>query len=100
MPLEIKENRGVYKILGEVTAQHVGTLGAYFDSILENNDSFMVNLEDVTVLDSAAAHFFEKLYRKSAELNKVVALIGRQNDNVLETMNTTKTKYILSPDRV
>ncbi|MEM8846983.1 MAG: STAS domain-containing protein [Bacteroidota bacterium] len=100
MPLEIKENRGVYKILGEVTAQHVGTLGAYFDSILEKNDSFMVNLEDVTVLDSAAAHFFEKLYRKSAELNKVVALIGRQNDNVLETMNTTKTKYILSPDRI
>ncbi len=100
MPLEIKENHGAYEILGEVTAQHVGVLGAYFDSILENKDSFMINLENVTVLDSAAAHFFEKLYRKTAELNKVMALIGRQNENVLGTMNTTKTNYILSPDRV
>ena len=100
MSLEIRENRGVFEILGKVSTQHVNSLSVYFDAILENHESFVVSLEKVTTLDSAAAHFFEKLYQKSAKLNKVVALIGRQNESVVETMNSTKTNYILSPDRV
>nr|WP_299340720.1 STAS domain-containing protein [Allomuricauda sp.] len=100
MSLEIRENHGIFEILGKVSSQHVNSLHVYFESILENHESFVVSLEKVTQMDSAAAHFFEGLYQKSARLNKVVSLIGRQNENVLETMNTTKTNYILSSDRV
>ena len=100
MSLEIRENRGVFEVLGKVSTQHINSLSVYFDSILENHDTFVVSLEKVTSLDTAAAHFFEKLYQKSAQLNKAVSLIGRQNETVLEIMNTTKTNYILSADRV
>ncbi|MGX1928613.1 STAS domain-containing protein [Flagellimonas sp. 2504JD4-2] len=100
MSLEIKENRGIFEILGKVTTQHVGALNSYFDHILEKHENVVVSLEKVTVLDSAAAHFFEKLYQKSARQNKVVSLIGRQNTNVMEILNATKTNYILSPDRI
>ncbi|TAI47161.1 STAS domain-containing protein [Flagellimonas allohymeniacidonis] len=100
MSLEIRENRGVFEVMGKVSTQHINSLGVYFDSILESHDTFVVSLEKVTSLDAAAAHFFEKLYQKSAQRNKAVFLIGRQNETVLETMNTTKTNYILSADRV
>ena len=100
MPLEIKEDHGVFEVLGDVTAQNVGALRAYYDSVLESQEQVIVSLEKVTVLDASAAHFFEKLYRESAERNKVMALIGRQNDTVLETLTATKTNYILSPDRI
>ncbi|MEX0314810.1 MAG: STAS domain-containing protein [Allomuricauda sp.] len=100
MSLEIKENRGIFEILGKVTTQHVGALNSYFDHILEKHENVVVSLEKVTVLDSAAAHFFERLYQKSARQNKVVSLIGRQNSNVTDILNATKTNYILSPDRI
>lgn len=100
MSLEIRENKGIFEILGNVSTQHVGSLNAYFDSILEQHENFVVSLEKVTKLDTAAARFFERLYQKTARQNKVVSLIGRQNDCVREVMNITKTNYILSPDRV
>lgn len=100
MSLEIRENRGIFEIFGKVTTQHVSALNSYFDHILEQHESVVVSLEKVTVLDSAAAHFFEKLYQKSARQNKVVSLIGRQNVSVTEILTATKTNYILSPDRI
>ncbi|MBS9460956.1 MAG: STAS domain-containing protein [Bacteroidota bacterium] len=100
MSLEIKENRGIFEIFGKVTTQHIGALNSYFDSILEKHESIVISLENITLLDSAAAHFFEKLYLKSVKQNKVVSLIGRQNMNIQEIMNITQTNYILSKDRV
>ncbi|WP_190810941.1 STAS domain-containing protein [Flagellimonas sp. S3867] len=100
MSLEIKEHRGIFEIFGKVTTQHVGALNSYFNHIMEQHDNIVVSLERVTELDSASAHFFEKLYQKSARQNKVVSLIGRQNSCVTEILNATKTNYILSPDRI
>ncbi|WP_136467670.1 STAS domain-containing protein [Flagellimonas onchidii] len=100
MSLEIRENRGIFEILGKVTTQHIGTLNSYFDHILEKHENVVVSLEKVTVLDSSAAHFFEDLYQKSIKQNKVISLIGRQNTNVTDILNATKTNYILSSDRI
>ncbi|MEO9513151.1 MAG: STAS domain-containing protein [Flavobacteriaceae bacterium] len=100
MSLEIRENRGIFEVLGNVSSQHVGALNSYFDSILERHENFVISLEKVTKLDSVAARFFEELYQKTAKQNKVVSLIGRQNRSISEVMNITKTNYILSSDRV
>lgn len=100
MSLEIRENRGIFEVFGNISVKDVSILNSYFDFILEKHENFVVSLENVTMLDSAAALFFEKLYQKTVRQNKVVSLIGRQNNSISEIMNTTKTNYILSPDRV
>ncbi len=100
MSLEIRENHGVFEVLGKVSTQHVGALNSYFESILEKHETFVISLEKVTMLDSSAAHFFEQLYQKSVRQNKVISLIGRQNENVMETLKATNKNYILSPDRI
>ncbi len=100
MSLEIRENRGIFEILGKVTTQQIGALNSYFNVVMEREDSIVVSLEKVTHLDHSAARFFEKLYQNSARQNKVVSLIGRQNRILTEIFNTTKTNYILSSDRI
>nr|WP_299383032.1 STAS domain-containing protein [Allomuricauda sp.] len=100
MSLEIRENRGIFEILGRVSSQQLGALNSYFNAVMEQEDSIVVSLEKVTYLDISAARFFEKLYQNSARNNKVVSLIGRQNSTLMEILNTTKTNYILSPDRI
>ena len=100
MSLEIRENRGIFEVLGSVSTQQIGALNSYFSAVLEQEDNIVVSLEKVTQLDTSAAHFFEKLYQNSAKQNKVVALIGRQNGSLVDVLNATKTQYILSPDRI
>ncbi|MCL6274715.1 STAS domain-containing protein [Muricauda sp. 2012CJ35-5] len=100
MSLEIRENRGIFEILGKVTTPQIGALNSYFQAVLEREDSIVVSLESVTDLDASAVRFFEKLYQDSARQNKVVSLIGRQNSTLMEIFNTTRTNYILSPDRI
>lgn len=100
MALEIKENRGIYEVLGNVTAQNLGALRIYFESILETNDSVVINLENVSTIDSSSALFFESIYKEGASRNKAISIVGRQNKDISEIMQMTKTDYILSSDRV
>lgn len=100
MALEIRENRGIYEILGNVTTQNLGALRVYFDTVLESNESIVISLENVTTIDSSSALFFENVYKQGAARNKRVAIVGRQNKNILDIMQMTKIDYILSPDRI
>ena len=100
MALEIRENRGIYEILGTVSSQNLGALKIYFDSALEINEHMVISLERVTKMDSSSALFFEKLYKDACKQNKVVSIVGRQNHDIRSIMNTTNTEYILSSDRV
>ena len=70
MALEIKENRGFFEIIGRVTSQNVNVLRAYFDSILEQNDSIVISIEKVVEMDSSAAHLFEALYKEAPSRKK------------------------------
>ncbi|GMN06218.1 hypothetical protein MTsPCn5_16070 [Croceitalea sp. MTPC5] len=100
MALEIKEDKGIFEVIGELTSQNLGALKVYFESALEVTDEMVISLEKVTVMDSSVALFFEKLYKQVAANHKVLAIVGRQNKEISEVMNITKTDYILSSDRV
>ncbi len=100
MALEIKENRGIFEISGNLSSPNLGALKIYFESVLETSDSIVINLENVKNMDSSSALFFEKIYNYGAERNKIVSIVGRQNHNIIDIMNQTNTDYILSSDRV
>ena len=100
MALEIKENKGIFKVIGKVSSQNLGALKIYFESALENVDEMVVSLEGVTEMDSSSALFFERFYLQSVKQNKVVVLVGEENKEIANIMDITNTNYILSPDRV
>lgn len=100
MALEIRENKGIYEILGNVNTQNLGALGIYFENVLETSENIVINLENVRSMDSGAALFFESIYKKGAARNKVVSIVGRQNRDIFEILHATNTDYILSADRI
>lgn len=100
MALQINENQGLFEITGNITAQNIGVLKVYFDSIFESHDVVVLSLEKVTEMDATAALFFEKLYREVATNKKVLSIVGKQNMDIAEIMSLTRTDYILSSDRV
>ena len=100
MALEIKENRGIFEIDGNILSPNLGALKIYFENVLESNDSIVISLERVKKMDSSSALFFENIYKYGAERNKIVSIVGRQNNEISEIMRVTKTSYILSSDRV
>ena len=100
MALEIREDRGVLELYGKVTSENLGAIRIYFDSVLELAEVLIISLEGISEMDSSAAYFFEELYRKGAEQNRIVSIIGRQNIAIEDVMKITKTHYILSADRV
>ncbi|NQZ45182.1 MAG: hypothetical protein HRT65_12805 [Flavobacteriaceae bacterium] len=100
MALEIRESRGLFEVLGNVSSQNLGALNIYFETVLEANDNMVVSLEGVTEMDASGALFFERLYKEGAQRNKVVSIVGRQNHDIAQVMDMTNTDYILSSDRV
>ncbi|MEM8508074.1 MAG: STAS domain-containing protein [Bacteroidota bacterium] len=100
MALEIKENKGLYRIYGKVTSQNIGALRIYFTTVLEAEEGIVISLEYLASMDAAAALFFEALYKQAVQTNKVVTIIGAENRNIEEIMVLTKTNYILSSDRI
>jgi len=100
MALEIKENKGVYEVFGNVSAQNLGALKVYFDNILETNENIVISLENVSSIDSSSALFFENIYKEGAGRNKVVFILGYQNKQISEIMQMTKIDYILNSDRI
>lgn len=100
MALEIKENKGIFEILGTVSSQNLAALKIYFDAALENIDEMVVSLEGVIKMDSSSALFFEGFYLQAVKQNKVVILVGQENNKIANIMDITKTDYILSSDRI
>ena len=100
MALEIRENKGIIEVRGNVASQNLGALRIYFETVLDSNENIVINLENVISMDSSSALFFESIYREGASRNKIVSIVGRQNQMILNIMNQTKTDYILSPDRI
>ena len=100
MALEIKENRGIYELSGRLTSQNVGAVKAYFRVIAETCNEMVISLENIAYIDTSGARCFELLYKEISAQNKVIAIVGRQNNIIAEVMQLTNTSYILSNDRV
>ncbi|WP_299431924.1 STAS domain-containing protein [uncultured Maribacter sp.] len=100
MAIEIKENSGMFEILGNISSQNMTSLKNYFESIIPISESIILNIEKVGGIDKSGAYMLEKLYKGAVEKNKIISIIGRQNKKIASIMKNTKTHYILSNDRV
>ena len=100
MALQIKENHGVFEVLGKIGSHNAFFLKKHLEFLIDTNESTIVSLEKVSELDSTGAHLLEQLYMKAVRGNKILSFIGEQNRNIMKVMTSTRTRYILSHDRV
>lgn len=100
MAIEINEKSGMFEVIGNISSQNMSSLKNYFESVIHKSDQIVVNIEKVKKIDSSGAFMLEKLYKSTAISNKVMSIIGRQNENIVGMMKSTNTHYILSNDRI
>ncbi len=100
MSLELKEQHGMLNVYGKISANNMGNLENRMQQLLQKKEHIILSIERVEQIDTKAAFMLEKLYKTAAVANKVLAIMGRQNQHIAATMAKTKTTYIFSSDRV
>lgn len=100
MALEINRDNGIVTVVGELSSENAVTLKHHFESFLTEVDEIILNLDDVTYIESGGAFTMEKLYLDFIKSNRVIQIIGRENKFLAKIMKLTKTSYILSDDRI
>ena len=100
MAIQIKKSGELIEVFGALDRANMTELSDYLQLINVNREFLMLSLDNVTSMECTSAKQLEYLYLNAAAENKVLTIIGDQNQNILPVMHTTKTKYILSHDRV
>lgn len=100
MSLETNQNDSIIQLVGDLSIENVKKLKQHFNFFTNELDEIILNLDDVTLIESEGALAIEELYLDVVKSNRIIQIIGRENKNIAETMSTTKTSYILSNDRV
>jgi anti-anti-sigma regulatory factor len=99
MAVQIKEEYGIFKVLGVLNSETASLTIDHVNTLLETKERVLVSLEGVLSIDKMAAKSIEKLYTDAVRNNKILSIFGRQNSNISEVMKATNTNYILSSDR-
>ncbi|RDY58429.1 STAS domain-containing protein [Flagellimonas nanhaiensis] len=100
MALQITEVSGVFSVHGILDSSNANVLNRHMNRYIQPNNPVILNLERVQQMDATAAYVLQQLYAHAMSSNSILAIIGRQNKNLLSVFNKTKTSYILSNDRV
>ena len=100
MALEINRDNDIVTVVGELTSENAVTLKQHFASFLHEVDDIILNLDDVTYIESGGAFTMERLYLDFIKSNRIIQIIGRENKLLSKIMKLTKTSYILSDDRI
>ncbi|PIB27743.1 hypothetical protein BFP77_11500 [Maribacter sp. 4U21] len=100
MATEIKEINGMFQIVGSITSANCHAIKSHLESTLVTGKDLLLSIEKVISIDASGAFILEALYKKAGLENLVISIFGLENDDIQEVMSTTKTRYILSNDRV
>ncbi len=87
-------------VYGHISSKNMNKFESRVQQLLQKKEHIILSVERIEYIDRKAALMLEKLYRKAAVANKVLTIMGRQNQHIAETMAKTKTNYIFSSDRV
>lgn len=100
MALQITETKGMFSVHGELNGTNVNILDRHMQRYITPSRPIILNLERVQAMDAAAAIVIKKMYQGAARKNSVLSIVGLTNTNILWVLNSTKTSYIFSDDRV
>ena len=100
MAFQIKEQHGIFKVIGNISSQNVNSLENYVSAHLHKTNHLILSNENVDQLDRSGAFMLERLYKVFVKKNRIISIIGNQNKKIANIMALTKTNYILSSDRI
>ncbi len=99
MALQIKESYSVTELYGALSAQNMKSLAQHLEQTTKEKEVLILSLDRIDGLDHMAARQLEIMYLRAPKKNRVLTIVGKENDLIAGVMKATKTDYILSHDR-
>jgi len=94
MAIEIREQKGIFEIVGKFRTHNLGALQIYFDLMMDKYDDFVIRLDQVEELDASAALYLEELHERARSRNKRLTLVSQENPAVERILQLTGTLYL------
>jgi ABC-type transporter Mla MlaB component len=98
MALQITNNSGIFEIIGNLNSQNVISLYNHFDKVLDRSKIVTLSLNNLAEIDKSAISAIASLYKKAMSHNKVLFIIGQENDKISAQFQSEKLSYILQRD--
>lgn len=100
MATEIKEENGMIRVIGPINSTNTKDLRNHLEKILLFGKGLILNIDKVIQIDASGAYMLESLYKKARNENVSMSILGLADNSIVQVMTRTKTKYILSNDRL
>ncbi|MBT8281336.1 MAG: ATP-binding protein [Muriicola sp.] len=100
MALIIKESNQIIEVWGNLNSQNINSLSRHLELSRRRKEFLVLSLDHIDHIDESSTKILEQQYCNTAASNKVLSIIGRENESVKQVMRQTKTTYILSNDRI
>lgn len=98
MPLQIKNNQGIFEINGNIIAENVYSLKHHFEQLLVQSERIIISLDHVKKIDAYGVQVLTKLHKMAMKSNKILSIIGKENKTIKKAFGNFS--YVLSSDFV
>lgn len=80
--LQINYSKGIYNIKGSLMAGNCKNLKRHFETLINANETVILNLDYVDKMDAHAIQIISMLRKKAIEKNSVFYAIGKNKINI------------------
>lgn len=95
MALQIKNNKGILEIEGDLNAQNSNSLKNYFNEVIQQSNFITLSLNKITTIDKPAFNTIISLYKNALSKNKVFYIIGKENKKVSNIFAAENANFLL-----
>lgn len=90
MALTIKENHGVYSVVGSLNATTATNFQMYFENILNTSDTLTIDIENIEEIDYNGVNAIKILYVNAKTTDKHLLIIGNVSEHIYNSLQTIK----------
>lgn len=98
MSFEIRNNKGVFEIHGQLTLENTTYTKDYFNTLLDRYYEVVICLNKVTKMDESALKVLRFVSEKAKRRSKVLFVLGRKNKKIKNILQKANLNSIFRND--
>ena len=90
MALTIKENHGVYSVVGSLDETTATNFQMYFENILNTSDTLTIDIGNIEEINTNGINAIKTLYVNAKTTDKHLLIIGNVSEHIYNSLQTIK----------
>ncbi|MDY8134645.1 hypothetical protein [Aquimarina sp. 2201CG5-10] len=98
MKLHIENKKGTFEVIGNFTAGKANKVKDHFNYLLDHYEEVVMCLKKVKKIDKKATQILNDIYQKSCRRSKVLFILGKENQTVVNALQNNQLSHIFRND--